>query len=35
MVASRNTIHVYGVLLGYGEGGAMNSPLQGECDPVL
>ena len=35
MAASRNTIQVCGALAGYGEGEAMNAPLQREYDPVL
>jgi hypothetical protein len=35
MVASRNTIHVCGARVRYGEGGSMGARLQGECDPVL
>ena len=35
MAASRNTIHVRGARVGYGEGEAMNVPLQEEYDPVL
>ena len=35
MVVSRSTIHACGARVGYGEGGAMNARLQGECDLVL
>ena len=35
MVASRNTIRIYGARVGYGEGGATSAHLQREYDPVL
>ena len=35
MAASRNTIHVCGARVDYGEAEAMNAPLQEEYDPVL